>query len=213
MWPYSVHDLEDALHDGSLPLDALTDPAERDELLDLCQRRYVPAWSGIDRDVLIAALDRLLDLPLWPAGFDGGLQAHAQAKASPACSRKVLLGVPKPPRVRRSAGDASPGTPPTSWCRRGWGRVRCPQAVTARYVMERPGTERRYADERESGGRTGRCRGGGGSRHARSGACGVVRAGPDDAARLRVVIDKVAALTDTSAADLHRRLCRPDAPA
>ncbi|HKF00264.1 MAG TPA: deoxyguanosinetriphosphate triphosphohydrolase, partial [Actinomycetes bacterium] len=33
------------------------------------------------------------------------------------------------------------------------------------------------------------------------------RAAPDDTARLRVVIDQVASLTDTSAVEWHKRLC------
>ncbi len=36
-------------------------------------------------------------------------------------------------------------------------------------------------------------------------------AAPDDAARLRVVIDQVASLTDVSAMQLHARLVRPPA--
>lgn len=38
------------------------------------------------------------------------------------------------------------------------------------------------------------------------------RAAPDDAGRLRVVIDQVAQLTDSSATDWHRRLCMGGLP-
>lgn len=211
---YSVHDLEDALHDGSLPFAALTDADERTHLLTLCLRRYVPAWSGIDRDDLEQALDRLLALPVWPTGFDGGLGSHAGAKAL----TSMLIG-----RFCSGAEDATRAAfGATSLTRYSADlvvpldvRAECAvlKAVTARYVMERPGTEARYARERELVAELVEAVGAGapGTLDPVHGAW--FEQAADDAARLRVVIDRVAALTDTSAQALHRDLCGAELPA
>jgi dGTPase len=204
---YSVHDLEDALHGGTLPLAALHDASERSDLVDLCQQRYLAASSTIDRDDLVQALDRLLALEWWPRGFDGGRSDHARLKAL----TSGLIGrfCASAEHATREAFGARPLTRysaqlvvPDSV------RAECAvlKAVTARYVMEREGTEDRYQRERE----------------LVSELVDLVAAGvPDtldplyaewfgaassDQARLRVVIDQVAALTDPSAIGLHRRL-------
>jgi dGTPase len=211
---YSVHDLEDALHDGSLPFAALLDPDERAQLLTLCLRRYVTAWSGIDRDDLEQALDRLLALPAWPSDFDGGLQAHAGAKALTSlligrfCSgaelatREAFGGG----RLTRYAADLVVPLDVRAECA-------VLKAVTARYVMERPGTEGRYARERGLVAELVDAVAAGAPHTLDPVHAAWFEAATDDAARLRVVIDRVAALTDTSALALHRHLCGSEAPA
>jgi dGTPase len=205
---YSVHDLEDALHAASLPLEALRDPDERAQLLALCQRRYV-AGHALSADDLERALDRLIGLPAWPVAFHGRIADHARAKEL----TSTLIG--RFTTAAESATRAMAGEGPLA---RYHGdlvvpldvRAECAvlKAVTARYVMERPGTERRYADERTLVAEL---------------LDAVVRSpevaldpvhaqwleqAPDDAARLRVAVDFVASLTDPSAIALHRRLVR-----
>ena len=86
------------------------------------------------------------------------------------------------------------------------------KGIALRYVMRRPGSEQRYGREREL------------LRELVSAL--VVRApealdrvfapqwlaAPDDAARLRVVIDQVASLTDPAAQAWHQRLAGDAAP-
>ena len=80
------------------------------------------------------------------------------------------------------------------------------KAVTARYVMDQEAAQRRYAEQRDL--------------VRELAAVLVARApetldpmwrpmyaeAPDEPARLRVVVDQIASLTDTSAVALHRRL-------
>lgn len=201
---YSVHDFEDAVHAGHLHLDVLHSRSDRTALLELTASRYA---EGVEVDQLEAALDRLLALDYWPDSFD---ESHAAlvtlkratseligrfCRAAESATRKQFG--PKP----LSRYDANLIVPDGV-------RHECAvlKAVTAQYVMLREGAPENYARQRDIVTEL---------THA------VLLSAPEslepvyaewfktadsDADRLRVVIDQVAALTDTAALNLYSRL-------
>ena len=201
---YSVHDLEDALHAGHLTPKALHSPEEQAELFTLTAQRYA---SDAAEDELAEALNRLLTLPYWPGDYDGSFPAQAALKNAASrligrfCQASALA-------TRETAGTDGPLTryqadlvvPRET-------RLECAllKAVTARYVMQRD-------DARELRGR---------QRDLVAGLVAALTDRPDalepghraahnaavdDSARLRVVVDQVASLTDDSAYALSERL-------
>ncbi|GAA3174638.1 MULTISPECIES: deoxyguanosinetriphosphate triphosphohydrolase [Streptomyces] len=206
---YSVHDVEDGLHAGHLDPNLLLADAERAEIFAVAARRYAP---GADPAELAAALDRLLDQEWWPHGYDGS--ALAQARLKDATSQ--LIG-----RFCTAAETATRAAYGTGRLTR-YGaclvvpeetRLECAvlKAVADRYVMQRPDQEALRADQRVV---------------LTELAEALLRRAPDgldpqfrslfetagatagDTARMRVVIDQIAALTDASARSLHARLTR-----
>ena len=204
---YSVHDLEDAIQSHRLDPARLLDPGERRELLDLTTSRYLP---NCDRDELDAALDGLLALDYWPTGYDGSRRAQATLKnttseligrfcrAAEAATREVYGPAP----AGRYAADL---IVPRAI------RLECAvlKAVTARYVMAREGADRLRERQRtvitELVGLL--------LEAAPDGLDASLRGdwaeAADDAARLRVVVDQVASLTDSAALTLHATLGAP----
>ncbi|MGV9302975.1 MULTISPECIES: deoxyguanosinetriphosphate triphosphohydrolase [unclassified Nonomuraea] len=197
---YSVHDLEDALHSGHATPEALGSRAEREAVCELTRLWYVPDATGAE---LEAAFDRLLAAPLWPRRFAGTLADLAGLKAL----TSGLIG-----RFCRSAQAAT---------KEAFGyrhradlvvpratRLECAllKGVTAHYVMT---TEDHHANQARQ-------------RELISELASLITLGAphtlepafrpafveakDDAARVRVVIDQIASLTDTSAVAWHRRL-------
>jgi dGTPase len=208
---YSVHDLEDALHDGGLDPCVLDDAQERDELLRLCAARYARADDGSAGDVdrLAAALERLRSLPEWLGRFDGGVRSSAATKAL----TSALIG-----RFCVTAEQATREATPTQARVRHHADLAVPEAVrdecavlkamTARYIMDRADVEARYRRERDVVAAL--------VDAVHAGAPGTLdplhaewfAAAGDDRSRLRVVIDQVSSLTDTSALAWHSRLVR-----
>ena len=207
---YSVHDLEDGLHAGLITLSALRDPAERKAVAGTTAAMYC-APGSVTVDELGEIFAVLLELPCWPADFDGGLGSLAALKNL----TSELIG-----RFCRSAQDATLAAaaaagraPLTRYAadlvvpRRQ--RLECAllKGVTAQYVMGRAGAAASQARERELIAEL--------AAGVQAGAPGtldpVLRPGYEaartDAARLRLVVDQVASLTDTSAIAWHRRLC------
>jgi len=218
---YSVHDLEDGLQAGLVTLSALRDPSERKAVAGITASEYCAAESATV-DELCEIFAGMLTLPCWPTGFDGGLESLAALKNL----TSELIG-----RFCRSAQDATlaaelPASgPPASRREADRGRLtryaadlvvprrqrlECAllKGVTARYVMSRAGAAASQARERELIAEL--------AAAVESGAPGtlepVFRPGWDgagtDTARRRIVVDQIAALTDTSANAWHRRLCR-----
>ncbi len=74
---YSVHDFEDAIVSGYLDVPALSSRADHDALVD-----SMFEWIGgeIDHDGLIAAFDRLDNLPDWIDSWDGSRRDLARLK-------------------------------------------------------------------------------------------------------------------------------------
>jgi dGTPase len=204
---YSVHDLEDGLHAGLITLRALGDDIERKAVAQLTAAEYC-APGSVTLAELDTVFDELLALPCWPREFDGGPRSLAALKNLTseligrfcAAAQEATMAVHGGQPLTRYAGDLV--VP-----RRQWLECALLKGVTAYYVMSRAGAAAAQARERE----------------LITVLAAAVRAGapatldpalrPDydaagsDAARLRVVVDQVASLTDTSAIAWHRRLC------
>jgi dGTPase len=202
---YSVHDVEDGIHSGHIVLSTLADPDERAALCELAADWY-SAESPAD---LAAVLDDLLRLPTLAdlTGYDSSRAALAALKraTSELTGRFVTTTV----AATRAAAGAQPLSryaadlvvPPAA-------AAECAllKSLAARYVMLRRSATARQERQRE----------------VLTELVGVLAdRAPDaleqalrpdwvaagtDAARLRVVIDQVARLTDRSAASWHARL-------
>jgi len=205
---YSVHDLEDGLHAGLVTLDQLRDPAEQLAVASLTLTSYCkPGSTSLDE--LSSAFDGLLALDCWPSHFDGSLASSAAVKHL----TSELIG-----RLCRAAEHATrpPGHPPLSRYEADLvvprqQRLECAllKGVTAHYVMSRSGAVAAQARERELIAEL--------AEAILAGAPGTLdlafrpdfESAADDTARLRVVIDQIASLTDTSATAWHQRLRSP----
>jgi dGTPase len=207
---YSVHDVEDGILSGRIDLAALAAPQERAVLALLAGTHF-----GADPAACEVAAAELARLPVVDAvkGFD---TATAPAVAHAALKRLTseLVG-----RFVRAATDATLDAhgdgpvlrytadlvvPPEAAA-----EVALLKAVALRYVMSDPDRLRMQARQRELLKELGEALLAGAP-----GSLDPVRAGEwaaagDDAARLRVVVDQVAVLTDAGAIAWHRRLCRP----
>jgi dGTPase len=206
---YSVHDLEDGLQAGLITVGALRDAAEQKAVAALTAAEYC-APGSVTVDELCEVLAGLLALPWWPPAFDGSLTALATLKNLTSeligrfCSsaQAATLAAEAPgARLARYAADL---VVPRQQ------RLECAllKGVTAQYVMARAGAAQAQARERELIAEL--------AAAVLAGAPAVLdpvfrpayAAAGSDQERLRVVVDQIASLTDTSAIAWHGRLCR-----
>ena len=209
---YSVHDLEDGLHAGLVTLDKLRDSAEQLIVASLTLTSYCkPGSTSLDE--LTSAFDVLLALDYWPPNFDGSLASSAAVKHL----TSELIG-----RLCGAAEHATrpPGHPPLSRYEADLvvpqqQRLECAllKGVTAHYVMSRSGAAAAQARERELIAELADSILAGAPETLDLAFRPEFLSAADDAARLRVVIDQVASLTDTSAIARHQRLRSPAASA
>jgi dGTPase len=200
---YSVHDLEDALHSGHVTLALLRDPGER---RDVCER----ALKWYAGDACLTELEEVLACltaePFWPWRFEGtmadlvGLKSFTSALIGRFCvsAQTATLAAYGPECGRHGADLIVPRIT----------RLECAllKGITAHYVMSREDHHANQARQRELIAEL--------ASMIMLGAPGTLEpalraafaeAG-DDAARLRVVVDQIASLTDVSAVALHRGL-------
>jgi dGTPase len=203
---YSVHDVEDGVHGGFVVPSRLRQDA--DERAALCAD-VAAVYSTESPGDLAAVLDELLDDPLLTPlyGYDGGHAALAALKrvTSVLTGRLVSAAITA---TRARFGDAPLRRYAADLVVPRRTRAECAllKGIALRYVMRRPGSGDRYARQRE----------------VLTALVGTLadrapdrldpifaplwRAAGDDAARLRVVIDQVASLTDPGALAWYRRL-------
>ena len=206
---YSVHDVEDAVVGGALDLRVLTDPSVLVELGVVCRARYV---TDVTDPELAAARDGLTGPAWWPrAPYDGTRSALAGLKD--VTSRLVGRFTGAALNATGAAVDATGAAlPATRYAadlvvpRETAVAIALLKSLAARFVMDAPEHVARRERQRE----------------VLLCLCGALAAGgpglleppfaadlaaaPDDAARLRVVVDQVASLTDVSALVWHGRL-------
>lgn len=203
---YSVHDVEDGVHSGHITLGRV-DSEARGELCELAANHY----SCRTPEELAPALDRLLDLPALVdlAAYDGSFRAQVASKrATSELTGRFVGAAVEATRGKHGSGplgryDADLVVPDEV-------ADECAllKSIALRYVMRRDGIssvlqrQRRTLTELVEA-------------LLASPADTLSRvmreqwdAAGDDAARLRVVIDQVAQLTDSSALAWHRRLCQ-----
>lgn len=204
---YSVHDVEDAVVGGRLELDVLDDAEVRARVTG-----EVHAWygTGVESAELHAAMDRLPAIATWVRGYDGSRRALAALKDM----TSQLIG-----RFCGEAIDATRGLYGDGPLTRYDAELVVPTATLAEilvlkglavtYVMAPREQEPLYRRQRE----------------IIADLVAVLSdrapvaleqpfaedwtAAADDGARLRVVVDQVASLTDVSAAEWHARLVHP----
>ncbi|THJ75944.1 deoxyguanosinetriphosphate triphosphohydrolase [Candidatus Frankia alpina] len=196
---YSVHDLEDGVVGGHIELAALDDPGHREELAAATARRY-----GVSAAAVSAALDTLRAQPWWirseitSARGQAALRAMTSeliARFSRAAVRSTRERHPTGP-LRRYGADLTVDPATVAECA-------ALKGVTAWYVMERPGARTRQARQREVVAELVELLLRGAPRSLDPSLRACFGAAPDDAARLRVVVDQVARLTDASAGRRH----------
>ncbi|MBK5308230.1 MAG: deoxyguanosinetriphosphate triphosphohydrolase [Frankiaceae bacterium] len=198
---YSVHDLEDGVVAGLIPLEALG--RDREEIAYLAASLY----SDAPAHDLDGALAELLGQPWWPKAYDGSAGAQVALKeATSSLIGRFCRAAEDNTRASYGDGplsryDADLVVPPES-------RAECAvlKAVTARYVMDRPGVRLVQEREREIVAELVALLADGAPEPLEPAYAEAWRSASDDAARLRVVVDQVAGLTDAAAAALHERL-------
>jgi dGTPase len=203
---YSVHDVEDGIYGGYVSLAPLRlDADERAALCADVAATYSTESAGDLSEVLVDLLADPLFAPL--DRYDGSHRAQVALKGvtSVLTGRFVAAAVEAtragygPGPLRRYAADLVVPRPVRAQCA-------LLKGIALRYVMRRPGADGRYQRQQET---------------LRDLVAVLTLRAPDaldlvfaprwrevgdDRARLRVVIDQVASLTDPAAVAWHRRL-------
>jgi dGTPase len=205
---YSVHDLEDGLHAGLVTLDMLRDGTERRVVAQLTLAAYCAPGFTTEPE-LEEVFAELMELDCWPGEFDGSLTAVAAVKrlTSELIARfcDAALQATRPGgHVPLRRYDADLSVPRRQ-------RLECAllKGVTAHYVMSRSGVVAAQARERQLIAELAES-----IAAAAPGSLDAVfrpahESAADGAGRLRVIVDQVASLTDTSALAWHQRLRSP----
>ncbi|GAB3480998.1 deoxyguanosinetriphosphate triphosphohydrolase [Nocardiopsis coralliicola] len=200
---YSVHDLEDGLFSGMVRPEALHDPAERAAVAAVASRRY----TGAPPEEVAEVFAALTAEPFWPRAFDGGTASLAALKNLTseligrfcrAAEQETRRRHGPGPLTRYGAGLAVP--------RRALLECAALKAVAAHYVMGRDEAVAYQARERTLVAELVAAVRDGAPRTLEPPFRAAFAAAADDAAALRVAVDQVASLTDTSARAWHDRL-------
>ncbi|WP_336204592.1 deoxyguanosinetriphosphate triphosphohydrolase [Nonomuraea sp. LPB2021202275-12-8] len=199
---YSVHDLEDALHSGHVTPEALQSPAERARVCEITRTWYAP---GADPAELEEVFAKLVADPLWPRRFEATLADLAGLKAL----TSGLIG-----RFCQAAQTATMDAygprhrvdlivPPATL-------LECAllKGVTAHYVMTTDDHHANQARQRDLITELAALITLGAPATLEPAFRPAFLTADSDAARVRVVIDQIASLTDTSAVAWHHLLSR-----
>jgi dGTPase len=202
---YSVHDVEDAIVAQRLgPGDVLADPAERSRVTAQTLDWYLPDASS---DEILEALDRLRALPFWVETYDGSRRTLAALKdmtsqligrfcdAAQQATHAAFGGGP----LTRYAADLS--VP-----RKTRAEVALLKGVAAVYVMTAQDRAPLYVSQRQMLHELVAALVSRAPESLEAAFRADWKAAADDGARLRVVVDQVASLTDVSAQAWHRTL-------
>lgn len=202
---YSVHDVEDGIQAGHIQVEALRSGAERSTIAKLAQHWYA-TWAT--EAELTAALERIGTSGSWPMMFDGSPAGMVVLKnfTSQITGRFVFAAVAETraafgvePLLRYRADLVVPR------------EIRCEVAalkgLANLYVFQRAEADAMYERQRDVISEVVAAL----AESPRPALDPVFApawlAAETDTARLRVIIDQVASLTDASLLRLHRRLC------
>jgi len=199
---YSVHDFEDALVSGQVKLHDLKN--DLPELFRVAQESFV---ADLSQPELEAALANLQQLSCWPASYDGSHRGLARLKdlASQLVGR-FALAAERETRDQYGDGDLTRYNANLVVPRAQRVEVALLKAIATVYVLNATTAQKRYDDEQIL---------------IKELVAAVLESAPaslesfflqdwdaatTDAAKLRVVIDQVASLTDPGAIMMHQKL-------
>lgn len=143
---YSVHDVEDAIVAKHLSLDILQSPEEIEEVIALAQRHYL----AVDSEVLLEAITRLKSLDFWIRSFDESQRALAQLKNFTSlligrfCGSVIEETKAHFPRNNLTRYNATLVVP--DWARH---EVALLKTLANRYVMQREGVGSVHQEQQE----------------------------------------------------------------
>ena len=196
---YSVHDLEDGIVAGLIDLGSLDVAA----VAELASTEFCDASP----DDLGSVFRGLTSEPWWPAAYDGTARAQAQLKQ---CTSSLIGRFCRAAEVatRDRFGDEDLFGYAADLLVPERERLECAllKAVTMRYVMGRSGAVAVQEREREVIGELVGLLAARAPDELEPHYREMWQAAGDDASRLRVVVDQVAALTDAAALGVNRRL-------
>lgn len=203
---YSVHDVEDGAYAGHIDVRCLTARADREGLAQRAHEWYAP-WA--EPGELAEALERIAKSPAWPFGFDGSPSDLARLKGlTSELTGRFVRNAEAATRARYGTGSLRRYAADLVVDR----EVRCEvaglKALADQFVFRRAEASTAYGRQRGilqdlvaalvEGDGTGLD-----PAHAVP-----FREADSDAERLRVVVDQVAELTDSSALRWHARFAR-----
>jgi dGTPase len=202
---YSVHDVEDAVVSGRLDPHRLRDPAEAARVAEQVRAWYLP---DLPLDEALAALHRLRSLSAWVPEFDGEYRSLAALKDM----TSQLIG-----RFIRSAESATRSAAGSGGRLTRYSadivvpagtiaEIGVLKGLAAVYVMTVEDRQPIYARQRELLAELVEVLVERSPEALDPPFAAAWRQAPDDAERLRAVIDQVASLTDARAVNLHRSL-------
>jgi dGTPase len=201
---YSVHDVEDAIVAGKFQLRWMANPDHRARVIGYTQQWYLPHSDPAEID---AALARLESTPVWVLEADGSRKSMAALKNM----TSQLIG-----RFCDSALGLTRAAYGESALTRYAGEVVVPQetvleiavmkGLATTFVMTTDHRQPIYERQREVLHSLVSALSASGDRHLEPMFAADWRAADDDGARLRVVVDQVASLTDASALAWYERL-------
>ena len=203
---YSVHDVEDAVVAGRVELADLDAHETRQRVGALVRDWYDPQ---MDDARVEAAFDRLTVLPWWVRGFDGSRRSSAVLKdLTSQLIGRFCAAVEAATHARYGRGPLTRYAADLVVPAEVTDEVVVLKGVAAVFVMSAADRAGEYEHQREVLGElVAALRERGASALERSFAVDYADAADDDA-RLRVVVDQVASLTDESALAWHTRLTR-----
>ena len=199
---YSVHDLEDSLVSGQIKLDQLSDDLPK--LFTVAQQMYL---ADVTESEMQSALNSLQKLSCWPRYYDGTHRSLARLKdlASQLIGR-FALAAEVATQEKYGDGDLTRYNANLVVPRAQRVEVALLKSMAGHYVINATDSQIRYAEQQKI---------------LTQLVEAILASAPDtlesfflqdwqraqtDQARLRVVIDQVASLTDPGALTLHNRL-------
>jgi dGTPase len=201
---YSVHDFEDAVVNGSIDVTALGARVSHDALVD---SMFVWIGGEFSHDELIAAFDRLDNLPAWIDQWDASRQAHGRLKNLTSQLIGRFAGA-----STRATREAHGGeslirfTANLVVSRDIQAEIAVLKGIVAANVMSTNARQPLYTEQRVLLAELADALLVTGPESLDPGFAADWADAPDAASRKRVVVDQVASLTDPSAAEWHARL-------
>ena len=202
---YSVHDVEDAIASGRLDLRRLRDAGDTDAVLDVAVTHFA---ADLGRDAVGEGLERLLATGAVPTSYDGSREALAGLKdMTSRIIRRFVHAAEAATRAVHGPGDLGRYEARLVVPQDSLAEVAVLKAVAAHFVMFSGERDDEYLHQRQVVADLAAWFAADPEARLDADLRPDLELASDDAARLRVVVDQVAGLTDLRALELHAAHC------